>query len=618
MWDTTLVLVLMAGIAAGGPKTRCSRTRMPHRTIGVQRRSGRREELCVVDEAEEVSEATVRPRGFKKRLDEPSPAARVVSGVFGVVGLTNRRVSRVLHDLGHTLDAVAERAESMSQLVHHAGRRPVVIERPELEEEPMPPNTTDPAPELVVDEPIPVAASPWIASLASSAASFVRDRLDGQPWWAVALAFYVVGRGDSWRRRLALGALALACLLAPHGTQNWSSGARNDRNRASVFVEEASAVRETLSWLHWMNEAAWRAGGPTKGLGPYLAKKARRLVVEGLAESFGSSLRLVSLEVDLGAEPPRLKRAARLRETPRFLADAMGPSGSIRRAFVVELDEWQITRPFVRADVALTNSMKYAVPRIGLVLDRANVSRSAAVMAVDFVPEYPFVKMFAIAFLADDVPALTTRALVGATADADLFDFEPFARLVDDELKNNLPVAPRAYAFDLGDWLTDCGPAREPSPPANPQPPVLKEHDLHEAGWRRRRRRRADDDRGLLARLRDWAARKKKQPPPRPLEPPPLPLPPGSAGLQDRETETKRRLDAERRKLLEAAGAVRRERDKLVAAARSTQQALSDRFLVAFKVQLAEELHSLGTVLFPSRRAAERNRRNKTPPIYTS
>ncbi|KAJ1452191.1 hypothetical protein M885DRAFT_527901 [Pelagophyceae sp. CCMP2097] len=68
-----------------------------------------------------------------------------------------------------------------------------------------------------------------------------------------------------------------------------------------------------------------------------------------------------------------------------------------------------------------------------------------------------------------------------------------------------------------------------------------------------------------------------------------------SVSLQQRDEAARSRLGVERRNLAAAADAVQRERDNLVAAARATRQALSDRVVVAFRLQLAEELRSLGS-----------------------
>mmetsp|Transcript_21397 Transcript_21397/g.67123 ORF Transcript_21397/g.67123 Transcript_21397/m.67123 type:complete len:788 (-) Transcript_21397:199-2562(-) len=157
-----------------------------------------------------------------------------------------------------------------------------------------------------------------------------------------------------------------------------------------------------------------------------------------------------------------------------------------------------------------------------------------------------------------------------------------------------------------------------PPPPPYPFAPRQRPADQHRlrlaaSGAARPAAAASASGGGALARLRRWAAHRRSR---KSTKRATLPAaddradddaPP--AGLHSRELQTRKRLEDERRKLLEAALAVRRERDKLVAAARSTRQAFSDRLVVAFKLQLAQELQSLGAVLSATtayRRSASR------------
>lgn len=686
------------------------------------------------------NEANVRPRGFKRRIGEgsPNPAARVVSGVFGAVGLTNRRASRALVQMGLALDSIAERAESISKLVRYVGRRPrrLVLESHEepfflerneslwqqdwlaikatgfahasfagasfvegsvaepLLSKPVMPKVSfvaEPALAKVVSreasladaafihpagaqppkpaasvaalaEPAlgdPVFVEPKMAEAEFAEPAFADSKTESSsewacfarawlrvsryallaisgptqrtPLWVIALALLALGRAtasESRRtRRLALLASIIALGVMTQLAQNDSKPVVMRARRRSLISEDQSLERETMRWLLAMQQATWTGGGSTGGgMSGYLAEKAGDIIAAGLRESFGSSLRLDNLVVDFGAQAPRLARAARLREPPRFLADAL--SGSSIHAFIIELEPWrfmprQNSTAFLTAEIQLTGSIKYAVPHLGLVLDDAELSRSAAVVAIDFVPDYPFVRNAAIAFLSDDLPTLSSRALVGATTTSDLFDFAPFARLIDDEFKRNLPVAPKPYTFDIGRWLTEC---------ATPEPtlaePVVVPNETTAAvesttvvpAWRRRKQSAPETQKrekrthsGPFARLRAWVQRRRQKStarhPPAVAELPPTGQ---SSALRSRDLESRRRLEDEKRKLFEAATAVRRERDRFVAAAMSTRQAFSDRVVVAFKLQLAEELQSLGGVVSGS--SSDTARQDKETP----
>lgn len=724
LWRLCVVAILVAGNSRA-PVVQP----LPSRTGGVQRRGGRREELCVVNSAREqlrFNEANVRPRGFKRRIGDgsPNPAARVVSGVFGAVGLTNRRASRALVQMGLALDSIAERAESISKLVRYVGRRPrrIVLEpheepffldrnesqwpqdwlavkvtefsqasfagasfvegsfaepllsnpampkvsfvaEPALAKlashkaslahaisidqaaaEPAKPVKSEAAPaEPALGDPVFVEpkvaesdfAEPDFADMRTESSSewacFAKASLrvlryaflamsgptQRAPLWVIALALLALGRAtasESRRtRRLALLASIIAIGVMTQLAQDESKPVVVRARRRSPVSEDQSLERETMRWLLAMQEATWTGGGSTGGgLSAYLAEKAGDIIAEGLRESFGSSLQLDNLAVDFGAQAPRLARAARLRESPQFLADALG--GSSLHAFIIELEPWrfvprQNSTSFLTAEIQLTGSIKYAVPHLGLVLDDAELSRSAAVVAIDFVPDYPFVGNAAIAFLSDDLPTLSSRALVGATTTSDLFDFAPFARLIDDEFKRNLPVVPRPYIFDLGRWLTECATLEptlaEPVMVPNETTTAVETTTVVPA-WRRRkqsspqteRKRETRTHHGPFAGLRAWVQRRRQKGITRHL---PVVAEPSLTGqsnaLRSRDLESRQRLEDEKRKLFDAATAVRRERDRFVAAAMSTRQAFSDRVVVAFKLQLAEELQSLGGVV---------------------
>lgn len=572
--------------------------------------------------------ASVEDIGAMEDRPRPNAAARVVSSVFGAVGLTNRRASKALRGLGRTLDGVAERAESVSRLVHFVGRPPVSLRMDELNQE----FAANLAREerawendiwnaTFFDESIvpPVDEQPTLARRAPLAPRAP------PPWWAVAILFFLLGR---CRRRVVWIAVVALGLLLSRGTTPTS-----ERPRPAEFGPPArdsgQQSRQTLAWFDFMNNQLWMGGNTEQGgLGEYLASKASQVVEEGLrASSYAASFEVESVHVDFGSRAPRLKRATRLEHPPHFLSEALHDVNGSIAAFVVDVDEWTFSpradKYFLSADLALTGSMKFAVPHLGIVLDEVTISAAKLVAAVEFTEEYPFVGVAAVTFLAP--PTLSAKSKVGASTSDHLFDFEPFAPLVDDEFKRNLPTAPDYYDFDLGKWLTECSTEALDTVVDPPQPTLQvdvprNDDDGSKAGPGSRRSRRrpgarvadaVEDDqeqKGPLRRFRAWVQRRRQRriadespPPPPPKE---LSAPPSDASSLEQD-EAKRRLDDERRKLLDAATAVRRERDNLVKQARTTRQALSDRVVVAFKLQLVHEVMSLGDVLLP----------NKTPPV---
>mmetsp|Transcript_18866 Transcript_18866/g.58072 ORF Transcript_18866/g.58072 Transcript_18866/m.58072 type:complete len:653 (-) Transcript_18866:252-2210(-) len=399
------------------------------------------------------------------------------------------------------------------------------------------------------------------------------------------------------------------------------------------------------TFFHSMSGELWRAGGGSGGgLGAHLGRKASESFRLALGRGLASIADVSRAAVDFGDEPPHVDGARRLRKVPRSLHVALAKRGAdAERVVAFELDttEWRFVsagdRSFVAADLTLKNTLKYAVPRLGLVLKDAVVGPTKLLVAVEFAATYPFVRHAAATF--GSRPTLAAKSFVGSTSaarDEDLVEFEPFAQIIDDELRAALPVARDAVAFDLGAWLTDCGLGSDL---------LFDESDVAVAGglllgWDPPSndaafppaKNTAAQTTAATAQKNSTSSSPAAQPTKRQQQPPTTPSPPRRRGpftgirrwaanrrlrrrqhkvaakqapaggrekdsLESQEEAARQRLEDERRKLLEAATAVGRERDNFLAAARSTRQALSDRLFVALKLQLAQEFHSLTRVL---------------------
>jgi len=586
---------------------------------------------------------------------KPNAFARVLSGVFGAVGLTNRRASIALRKLGQVLETSAERAESFSRVVHAAGwRGPVttmtkpVIEQKRVETPFMCNANASHVPIIRKKTRVKKISTTKKRNVEKNRSSVLwrflvltfQQQLNS--WWK-ACALFLAGRWWScrssrrWSKLLAV--IILTLLIAnewklssnPQKTSYYRQKNQRLARHNSPWTKRHDTKRSkeypwsiTTEWFEYMVRSLWKGSNlvspnPNSGLGAYLSVRASTVLEDALSRGLASLAQVANANVDFGLEPPRLRWVHRLTKIPSALRAALASRGADPTrvvAFEFEIDDWQFIPEkeqgaFITADLLLKTSFKYAVPQLGLVLKDAVLSASRCIAAIEFLSEYPFVRYAALSFIVP--PQLTTTSFVGSTSvSSDLLSFDPFASIIHDELSRALPTPPRALHFDLGAWLTYCSVPWQNVPWPNLERKMLIDNLTNTSflqtpdnkiqaysPQQEEAKSMANEERGSpLARVRRWIDRRRSSKKHEKFN-----KPQEESTLAYQEEAARKRLEDERKKLLDAATAVRRERDRLVAAARSTRQALSDRVIVAVKLQLAQELSSLASVL----------RNNKTP-----